>query len=442
MIRKGVHIKRYSGSLFLFIQLAVASLALAGCSTPSSEPSSDNKVTIYGVYTDAQAQAFQDELAAWGTENGISITYTPLQSFETEIKTKIEDGAAPDIAIWPEPVDLLTHARAGDVLALDEVAGLDLSAAKSTLVPGWDTLAVADGKTYALPVSAKVRSVVFYNPSEFARYGYTVPTTDSELTALVEKIKKDGSGYPFCAGIESGGATGWPITDWIEHYVLDYNGIETYNRWIAGSVKFGSDEVVQAADKVASLLLTKGSVKGGGPGMVANSFGDAAPLFETGGKAKGQCFMLRQGAFITDFFPDAIKSELAAANYSHVDVFPLPPPSNAQAGILGVGELAAAFNDEPDTAKVLQFLFSDKVGSVMAKSSTFTSPHKTFDLTLYADPLSRKIGKIMADADVFGFDASECMPSPVKAEFWAAGTDWVAGKIGWLEAAKRIQSKF
>ena len=57
MIREGVHIKRYSGSVVLLTQVAVACLALAACSTPSSEPSSDKKVTIYGVYTDAQAQA-------------------------------------------------------------------------------------------------------------------------------------------------------------------------------------------------------------------------------------------------------------------------------------------------------------------------------------------------------------------------------------------------
>ena len=321
-----MHIKRYSGSVVLLTQVAVACLALVGCSTPSSEPSSDNKVTIYGVYTDAQAQAFQDELTAWGTENGISVVYQPLSSFETDLQTNIDVGTAPDIAIWPEPVDVLAHARAGDVLALDDIGGLDLAAPKSTLVPGWDTLAVADGKTYALPVSAKVRSLVFYNPSEFARYGYTVPTTDAEFTALVDKIKNDGSGYPFCAGIESGGATGWPITDWLEHYVLDYNGADAYNRWIDGKLKFGSDAVGKAADKVASLLLSKGSVNGGGTRMATNSFGDTAPLFETGGKAKGQCFMLRQGAFITDFFPDSIKAELAASNYAHADVFPLPPP--------------------------------------------------------------------------------------------------------------------
>ena len=91
---------------------------------------------------------------------------------------------------------------------------------------------------------------------------------------------------------------------------------------------------------------------------------------------------------------------------------------------------------------VLQFLYSDKVGSEMAKISGFASPHKTFDPNLYPDPLSKKIGQIMSTASVFGFDASECMPSPVKAEFWAAGTDWVTGKVSWTQAAARIESKF
>jgi alpha-glucoside transport system substrate-binding protein len=262
------------------------------------------------------------------------------------------------------------------------------------------------------------------------------------MTALIEKIKADKSGYPFCAGIESGGATGWPITDWLEQYVLDYNGVDVYNKWIAGDVTFDSPEVTKAADKVASLLFTKDNVNGGGVSMSTDGFGNTAPLFETGGKAKGQCFMIRQGSFITDFFPDNIKAELAAGDYTNANVFALPAPDGGQAGVLGGGDLAAAFNGDADTAKVLQFIYSDKVGTVMAKKASFTSPHSTFDTTLYPDALTKTVGETMANAAVFGFDGSDRMPSEVNAEFWVAGTEWVAGKISWADAAARIQAKF
>ena len=416
--------------------LAVAGMSLTGCA--ASAPAGDGKVTIYGAYGEAQAAAIQAELDAWtaSDEGNPQVTFTSLASFDTDIKVKIESGQAPDIGVWPQPGGLLD--QVDNLLPLSDV--VDLAPIQETLVPGWDTLAQKDGKIYGLPLSANVKTLVFYNPTEFEKNGYTVPTTDAEMTALIEQIKADGSGYPFCAGIESGGATGWPITDWIEQYVLDFYGVDTYNQWIAGDVKFA--DIPKATDKVAELLLTEGNVNGGGTSMVTDGFGNTAPLFETGGKAKGQCFMLRQGSFITDFFPDAIKAEVAAEDYTHADVFTLPAPEGASAGVLGGGDLAAAFTNDQDVAKVLNFILSDKLGTIMAEKSSFVSPHKTFDNALYPTELGKKVGQAMADAEVFGFDGSDRMPSEVNAEFWLAGTDWVAGKIDWATAAERIQAKY
>jgi alpha-glucoside transport system substrate-binding protein len=415
---------------------AVAAAALTSCA--AGKPAGDGQVTIFGGYGEAQAKAFQSELDNWSKTSGITVKFTSLASFDTDIKAKVTAGQEPDIAMWPQPGGLLDMSK--NLLPLSDVT--DIAPAQKTLVPGWDTLAVKDGKVYGLPVSANVKTLVFYNPAEFTKHGYTVPTTDAELTALTDKIKADGAGYPWCAGIESGGATGWAITDWLEQYVLDYNGVDVYNKWIAGDVTFDSAEVTKAADKVAATLLADGQVNGGGKAMATDNFGDTKPLFETGGKAKGQCFLLRQGSFITDFFPDAIKAEVAAGDYTHANVFPLPAPEGAQAGVLGGGDLAAAFHNDADVAKVLDFILSDKVGTVMASASSFVSPHSTFDTSLYPNSLTKTVGETMAKAAVFGFDGSDRMPSAVNAQFWLSGTDWVAGKVDWKTAAAAIQAKY
>ena len=415
---------------------AVAAAALTSCA--AGKPAGDGEVTIFGGYGEAQAKAFQSELDNWSKDSGIKVTFTSLASFDTDIKAKVTAGQEPDIAMWPQPGGLLD--MSDSLLPLSEVT--DIAPMQKTLVPGWDTLAVKDGNVYGLPVSANVKTLVFYNPSAFEKNGYTVPTTDAELTALTDKIKADGSGYPWCAGIESGGATGWAITDWLEQYVLDYNGVDVYNKWIAGEVAFDSAEVTKAADKVAATLLADGQVNGGGAAMATDNFGNTAPLFETGGKAKGQCFLLRQGSFITDFFPDAIKAEVAAGDYTHANVFPLPAPDGGQAGVLGGGDLAAAFHNDADVAKVLDFILSDKVGTIMASASSFVSPHATFDTTLYPNSLTKTVGETMANAAVFGFDGSDRMPSAVNAQFWLSGTDWVAGKVDWATAAAAIQAKY
>ncbi len=415
---------------------AVAAAALTSCA--AGKPAGDGEVTIFGGYGEVQAKAFQAELDAWSETSGIKVTFTSLASFDTDIKAKVTAGQQPDIAMWPQPGGLLDMSE--NLIPLSEIT--DIAPMQQTLVPGWDTLAVKDGAVYGLPVSANVKTLVFYNPAAFAANGYTVPTTDAELTALTEKIKTDGSGYPWCAGIESGGATGWAITDWLEQYVLAYNGVEVYNKWIAGEVTFDSPEVTRAAEKVSSTLLAQGNVNGGGAAMATDNFGNTAPLFETGGKAKGQCFMLRQGSFITDFFPDNIKAELAAGDYTNANVFPLPAPEGGQAGVLGGGDLAAAFTNDADVAKVLDFILSDKIGTLMASQSSFVSPHSTFDTSLYPNSLTKTVGETMAKAAVFGFDGSDRMPSAVNAQFWLSGTDWVAGKVDWATAAAAIQAKY
>lgn len=435
--------KSLSWSLMSLLVLASMVLSACGGGAAATEeaagiPAGDGKVTIFGGYGEAQAAAFQKALTEFGEANGIEITFTTLATFDTDIKVKIEAGQEPDIAMWPQPGGLKN--LASNLVPLEDV--IDLSKPLSTLVPGWDKLAVVDGKIYGLPVSANMKTLVFYNPTAFEANGYAVPSNAAELAALEDKIKADGSGYPWCAGIESGGATGWPFTDWLEQYVLDYHGPDVYAKWIAGEVDFASPEVTKAADEVAARLLAEGNVNGGGISMATDSFQNTAPLFADG-KDNGQCFMLRQGSFITAFMPEDIQAEVKAGDYTHLDVFPLPAPEGAQAGVLGGGDLAAVFKGhvDQDVAKVVAFIFSPEVLKYQVATGDI-SPHKTFDLSLYPNEMQRKIGQAMANAAVFGFDASDQMPAEVNAEFWAAGTDFIAGRITWAEAAARIDSKY
>jgi alpha-glucoside transport system substrate-binding protein len=225
--------------------------------------------------------------------------------------------------------------------------------------------------------------------------------------------------------------------------VLNYNGVDVYNQWIAGDVTFDSPEVTRAAEKVASTLLAQGNVNGGGAAMAADNFGNTAPLFETGGKAAGQCFMLRQGSFITSFMPEDIQAEIKAEDYSRLDVFPIPTPEGGQAAVIGGGDLFAVFQGhvDQDVAKVAAFLASPEVLKYQVATGDL-SPHATFDASLYPNALSKKIGEALAAAAVFGFDGSDQMPAEVNGEFWAAGTDFVAGRATWAEAAARIDGKY
>lgn len=424
---------------FMKKQLIAAVLAVVVAASVAVLPSAHaaEVVNIYGGFSGDQAAGFQAELDVFGAANGLTIKYTIMNSFDTDIRVKVKAGQAPDIAMWPQPGGLLEYASVLE--PLDTL--VDLKAIKATLVPGWDTLAVKGGKTYGLPVSANVKSLVWYNPANFKAAGLAVPTTDAQLTALTAKIKAKKLGFPWCIGIESGGATGWAATDWLEEYVLRYGGVATYNNWWKGKVAFNSPIVTKAGKKVAEVMLTAGNVNGGGKAIAATSFGTTTALFATDAN---KCFMMRQGSFITSFFPDAIKAEYAANDFTHVGVFKLPTPIGATDAVLGGGDLAAGFNDNAGTKKVLSFILSDKLGqgTMLSKYPSYLSAHKTFPSALYKNPITKSIAAILGTAKAFGFDGSDLEPAIVNATEWKELTNWIAGKKSMKEAFAAIDASW
>ncbi len=72
---------------------------------------------------------------------------------------------------------------------------------------------------YGVWHGADVKSLVWYAKPAFDAAGYAIPETWDELMALSDQIVADG-GVPWCIGIESGGASGWPATDWVEDIML------------------------------------------------------------------------------------------------------------------------------------------------------------------------------------------------------------------------------
>ena len=415
--------------------LAAVAIATSVLVIPSAKAA--DTVTIYGGFGDAQADAFQHELDVFGAANGITIKYTKLTSYDTDIRVKVKAGQSPDIGIWPQPGGLLDYSSVLE--PLDTV--VDVPSIQKTLIPGWDKLAVKGGKIYGLPVSANIKSLVWYNPANFKAAGLTVPKTDAELSKLEATIKAKKLGYVWCAGIESGGATGWAATDWLEEYVLRFGGVTQYNNWWKGKVAFNSPLVTKAGNKVAEVMLTKGNVNGGGKSIAATSFGNTAALFDT---SKNKCFLMRQGSFITDFFPDAIKAEYKANNFSHVGVFKLPAPAGSTDAVLGGGDLAAAFSDSAATKKVMGFILSDKLGQngMLSKYPSYLSAHKTFPSSLYSNPITKSIAQVLAGAKAFGFDGSDLSPAIVNATEWKELTNWIAGKKTMKQAFAAIDASW
>lgn len=421
------------------VALGIVGIALAGCTGGGGDGGdsgggSGGEVTILGGFTDAQATAFQADLDKWSETSGITVRYDGNTDFQTAVIARATAGNPPDIAIYPQPGVLKSQTQT--LFPLEDI-GVDVEAITSDLANGLDTVAQVDGQTYGLPYSVNVKSLVWYNPAAFEAAGLEVPTTDAELTSLQEKIIADGIGYPWCVGLESGGATGWPATDWLEEYVLRYGGLEEYNAWIAGDVLFNSDLVNEAGDKVAAELLEEGKVNGGGPAAATTAFQTAGNQLFVTGKENGQCFMMRQGSFIADFFPDDIKAQIQDNDLTNINAFKLPEPEGTTNAVLGGGDLVGAFTDSEDVKQVVEYITGKDFGTNgYASQAIFLSPHNDFDTSNYTTEFQKNFAAILADAEVFGFDASDQMPAEV-----GSGTEWVE-LTSWFTGQKTMEQAF
>jgi alpha-glucoside transport system substrate-binding protein len=425
------------------VLLAASALTLTGC---LQEPgaagggggggSPEGQVEIFGAFTGEEQRLFEEAIADFEDESGIDIRYSGSADFTTLIRSRVQGQDAPDIALFPQPGLLMDLSDAGNLLPLGEQ--LDLDQLEQTLIPGFlDATTGEDGEVYGVPMRMAVKSLVWHPTPEFDKQGYRVPESHDQLVSLSDEIKQDGT-PPWCMGIEAGAGTGWVATDWIEEYVLRIGGPEVYDQWVAHEIPFNDPVVKEAAQKVEELLLTQGNTLGGSAGIVNTPFGEAGnPMFEQ----PPACWLMRQGNFITGFFPEDVQKDIAA----QAGLFVLPPVEDGYDGqpILGGGDIAGMFNDESDTQQVMEYLSSPEFGGPWAQGGGWLSPHRTFDASQYPDDVTRQIATIASEADVFRFDGSDLMPAQVGAgTFWRGMVEWLSGRQDIDTALQEIEDSW
>jgi alpha-glucoside transport system substrate-binding protein len=398
--------------------LLLASVALTACVSGSDSGDDSNVVTIWASVDQPIVDGFQEHLNAAAKDAGITVKIEKVENINQLIMTKIQANDTPDIALIPQPGVVGDIVDRKAAFPLDDV--VDVSALEKTMIPGTLDVGTFDDKLYGLLVQMNVKSLVFYNKAAWDEAGYQAPQTLDELNALTEQIKADG-GTPWCMGIESDTATGWPATDWFEDLIMRYGGVDGYNSWVKHETPFDSDLVRQAAAEFEKLMFTDGNVLGGRKAIPSTGFATAGnPMFDKGGP---KCWMLKQGSFIPNFI-----TEGAGVTLDDIGLFGFPP---ATAGgdnpVLGGGDLAVLMNDSSAAKQTMELLADPQLGVEAAPISSFISPHTTFDLSLYPDALTAEMAKVAYDSSAFLFDGSDQMPGQVGAgSFWKEMTQWIA----------------
>ena len=368
-------------------------------------------VTILGTLTGNGEDKLMAAIAPFTEETGIEVVYEGTDAFTTLISVRADSGNAPDIALFPQPGLMLEFAQQGNLVPLDRTAFA------SAYASDWLDLASVDGNLYGVWMRADVKSLVWYNPQAFAAADYTIPTSWDELTALSQQIIADGN-TPWCLGMESGAATGWVGTDWVEEILLRQAGPEVYDAWVSHEIPFDDPAVETALETFGAIVRDEPQVRGGPTGAISIPFGDApAPLFN---EPPG-CYLHRQASFISDFLPSGLIPE------ETVDVFALPGMSGESSPVLVGGIVYAQFNESPAATALMTHLGSLEAHTLWANEG-YISPHAEVSLEAYPDALIRNQAAILKEASVIRFDGSDLMPGAVgTGTFWTGMVDYVGG---------------
>ncbi len=385
-------------------------------------------VVFDGPFVDQDQVFFESSIKDFEDKTGITVKYIGNKDFESSIQMRVEGGNMPDIADFAQPGLIGELAKKGYIVDARDVISEDWL--KQNYTQAWLDLAMmpgSDGKDMMAGIWARynAKSQVYYRPQVWADAGYKVPTTWDEMVALSKQMVEDGE-TPWCVGIESGAATGWPATDWVEDIMLRTVTPEQYDQWTKGELKFDSPEVRNAIDIMSNIWFTDGFVLGGRQAIASTNFGDSVhPLFQD----KDGCMMHRMGNFITAYFPEGMEP---GKDY---DVFYLPPIDDKHGNpYLVAGDIYGLFKNEKtgqptDAAKaVYEFFTHGESLKFWLGQGGALAPQNDADAAWYKNPTDAKIAGFVANASVFRFDGSDLMPAAVgSGTFWKGMTDLVTG---------------
>ncbi|MEL6596487.1 MAG: ABC transporter substrate-binding protein [Pseudomonadota bacterium] len=399
---------------------------------------SGEEITVTGPWTGADAELVNSVMAYFSEATGATVNYSGSDSFEQDIMISAQAGSAPNVAVFPQPGLASDMASRGFLSPLgNETAAWvrdNYAAGQSWVDLG--TYANADGadELFGFFYKVDVKSLVWYIPEAFDEAGYDIPETMEELKALTDMIVEDG-GTPWCIGLGSGAATGWPATDWVEDMMLRTQEPAVYDQWVANELPFNDPAVVAAIEEFGYFALNDAYVDGGAQAVANTDFRESPTgLFDIPPK----CYMHRQASFIPTFFPEG--TEVG----EDVDFFYFPAYAEKDLGkpVLGAGTLFAITNDSPAARGLMEFIKTPIAHEVWMAQSGFLTPHTGVNTEMYANDTLKALGDVLLGATTFRFDASDLMPGEIGAgAFWTGMVDYTTGADA-SEVAAGIQERW
>jgi alpha-glucoside transport system substrate-binding protein len=409
---------------------------LAGCTQAAANEST---VTVLGSWTAAEQKGFQAMVRAFENkyDNRIHVTYIPSRDALADLANDIQNDDPPDLAVLPSPGVMDQYAAKGSLYPIN--GALDLQAMKSQYSPNWLQLMQANGPSgkayYAVIVKAALKSVIWYDPSQFPTQYRNVLTsgnlTWNQLMSLTADLSATGV-TPWCIGMADSSSSGWPGTDWIEdivlhHSLLGHSGLYWYNLWVNGKLAWTSEPIEQAFEtfgQVAASTATPRLVQGGTTSELSTSFGSVGQGLFTSPRG---CYLDHEGSFITgaNFYGQDGLGYATSGRPPHpgtdFDFVPFPPLTAADRNNIEVaGDLLGMFNPTPAARAFIRYVTTPQAQEawIGVPGSGGISVNEAVPLDSYPDQtVSRHIAETLTRPGSVVFDASDSMPATMSTAF-------------------------
>jgi len=397
-------------------------LLVAACSTGGTngtQGASATDVTVWTAWGGAELKAFKDVLAPFQSSTGIKVHITTNRDSTNQIANGIAAGTdLPDIAPGPtDPTQVKSWVSKGALKSVETALGDQFNTyiqgtyTALTSAPGGATddpyIGIIGGKHYELMVKTQVKGLLWYNKKVFTG---TAPKTFDELLAI--NPAQYGANRLFCAGFESGAASGWPASDQIDNIIMRQSGDQVYTNWIQGKQKFTSPEIKLGYQTFLKEVSDQ-AVFGGRNTALSTNFGKAGdPMF----KSPAGCLFLEQATFITSFFQQDFPSLNLKAG-TDFDFIAHPSMGNSQydGNVNGFYDNFSMYNDTPAARKLMQYMATKDAQQIWANDGGTLGAIK--DLT-YTDPIFKNAAAVAGTAKNLLVTAGDFMPSDMQKAFW------------------------
>ncbi|MFN2146367.1 MAG: ABC transporter substrate-binding protein, partial [Anaerolineales bacterium] len=375
--------------------------------------STGGEVSLLDVWSGDEEARLIEIFAPLTEACGITLAHEGTRDLAAILATRVEGGDPPDISMMPSIGSLAQYKD--NLVPLSE-AGAHLE----NYDPSWLSLGTVDGEVYGVFVKSDIKSIVWYSPAEFAAAGYEVPTTWEEFVALIDQIKADGN-IPLSMGMESGAATGWTGTDFVQDILIRTQGTAFINGLITGDTAWTDPGIKEAWEIYGKWAKDPAYALGGAQGTVSTGFVDAIyAVFSD----PPQAYMVKQSGFA---------GNSVAAQYPELqfpddyDFFVLPGIGGEKVPMQVGGDAMAVFNNSPEVQAVVAYLTSEQGANAWAASGFDLSPNMKVDPSYYTDPVSAAKAEALADSPGVNFDYGDLLTGGMNMDEFVAITEYVNG---------------